>query len=72
MGDQLPVLSTLFTRITTRKIAFLKFILEGYGGLAVLTTINRDLGLISLHYFPGCKDELLLLLKSLQDDIAGK
>jgi hypothetical protein len=65
MASQLPVLATLFAKIPTKKIAFLKFILEGYDGLAVLSTVNRDIGLVSLHYFPASRSELVALLDSL-------
>ena len=71
MGRQLPVLATLFARIPTKKIAFLKFILEGYDGLAVLSTVDREVGLISLHYFAACRDDLVALLDSLQPELAG-
>ncbi|MEN8134527.1 MAG: DUF4911 domain-containing protein [Thermodesulfobacteriota bacterium] len=66
MGSQPPVLASLYARLPLSKIALLKFILEGYDGLATLTTVNRDIGLISLHYFPSCRDELIGLLDSLK------
>jgi len=66
MSDKPPSLSFLLAQIPTRKIALLKFILEGYDGLAVLSTVNRENGLVSLRYFPACRDELVALLDSLQ------
>jgi hypothetical protein len=60
-------LSLLFARIPTAKIAFLKFILEGYDGLAVLTTIDREVGLIAMSYYPSCHQELVALLDSLDN-----
>jgi hypothetical protein len=66
MSAQQPVMLTLFTRIPARKIAFLKFITEGYDGLAVVTTVNREKGLLALSYFPARRDELISLLESLQ------
>jgi hypothetical protein len=66
MGKHTAVMATLYARIPARKIAFLKFVLEGYDGLAVLTTVNRGLGLVSLRYFPACREELVALLESLQ------
>ena len=66
MDKQTAAMAILYARIPTGKIAFLKFILEGYDGLAVLTTVNRALGLVSLRYFPACRVELLGLLDSLQ------
>ncbi len=70
MVGQPAVLATLYTRIPFNKIALLKFLLEGYDGLAILTTVNRDIGLISIRYFPSCRAELVELLDSLQPDLA--
>lgn len=70
MPSQLPVLAVLFAMIPTGKIAFLKFILEGYDGLALLSTVDRDIGLVSLRYFPACRGELVDLLDSLQSSLA--
>lgn len=61
-------MATLFATIPTRKIAFVKFILEGYDGLAVLSTADRDASLISLRYFPACRNELADLLEALKVD----
>ncbi len=70
MVNQPPVFAVLFATIPTGKIAFLKFILEGYDGLAVLSTVNRDIGMVSLRYFPACRGELIALLESLQPSLA--
>ena len=42
-------LSSLIS-IETKKIAFLKFIIEGYDGLATITTIDRSNGTVKLMY----------------------
>ncbi len=70
MASKPAVLATLYTRIPFSKIVLLKFLLEGYDGLAIMTTVNRDLGMISIRYFPACRNELLGLLDSLQADLA--
>ncbi len=69
MANKPPVLAILYTRIPLRKIALLKFLLEGYDGLAILTTVNREIGLISIRYFPSCRDELVGMLESIQPDL---
>ena len=61
-----PSLSVLYTRISPAGIAFLKFILEGYDGLAVLSTEDNKSGIVSIRYFPACRNELVNLLLSLQ------
>jgi hypothetical protein len=51
--------------IDPARIAFWKFILEGYDGLAVLSTLDAGAGRIVLR-FPECRRrELMDLLRSL-------
>ncbi len=40
--------------ISPRRIAFLKFILEGYDGLAILSTLDAGSGRVLLR-FPACR-----------------
>ncbi len=41
--------------IAPRRIAFFKFILEGYDGLAVLSTLDAGSGRVLLR-FPACRE----------------
>jgi hypothetical protein len=41
--------------IAPRRIAFFKFILEGYDGLAILSTLDSDSGRVLLR-FPACRE----------------
>lgn len=66
MQNNLPVLSLLHARIYPQKIAFLKFILEGYDGLAVLSTVDRTTGLIVVRFSPENSELLFSLLDSLR------
>jgi hypothetical protein len=60
----------LHLRIDPRRIHFLKFVLEGYDGLAVLSTIDVRAGLVLLR-FPGQSAAVLTgLLADLAPDIA--
>ncbi len=52
----------LYIRINPKKIAFLKFIIEGYDGLALLTTLDRQDGLVRLLVPETRHDELTCLL----------
>ena len=52
-------------RIDRRQIAFLKFILEAYDGIATLSTIDSRQGLIALDIPPGCESDVDTLLKDL-------
>ena len=55
----------IYIRIDPKSIAFLKFIIEGYDGLAILTTIDRRDGLVKLLVPTSRHDELWKLLEEL-------
>jgi hypothetical protein len=55
----------LFYRVDPYEIHYLKFILEAYEGLATLTTLDSEQGLIQLTVPPGRKDSLESLLEAL-------
>ena len=55
----------LFYRVDPYEIHYLKFILEAYEGLATLTTLDSEKGLIQLAVPPGNKDSLRSLLEGL-------
>ncbi|MDH5299067.1 MAG: DUF4911 domain-containing protein, partial [Desulfobulbaceae bacterium] len=52
-------------RIAPERIHFLKFILEGYDGLAVQSTVDARRGVVEIRYPLSRKVELDLLLASL-------
>ena len=52
-------------RIKPERIAFLKFILEGYDGLATVTTLDRKKGLVRLIYSESRTEEFNSLLQEL-------
>ena len=54
-----------YYRIDRRQIAFLKFILEAYDGIATLSTIDSRQGIIALDIPPGCESEVAAVLKDL-------
>jgi len=56
-------------RVDRREIAFLKFILEAYDGIAVLTTVDPALGVVLLRIPPGCIEEVEAILDSLKKEI---
>jgi hypothetical protein len=47
--------SQRFYRINRRDISFLRFILEAYDGVAVLTTQDVRQGIVSIAIAPGCE-----------------
>lgn len=61
--------SVLRLRIAPARIHFLKFILEGYDGLAIQSTIDQRNWLVELRYPPEMKQDLADLLNSLGPEI---
>lgn len=57
----------LYIRIDPKRIALLKFILEGYDGLALVTTLDQRDGLVRLLVPVARHDELWRLLAELVD-----
>jgi len=56
-------------RIKPHEMALFKFILEGYDGIAMMRTLDPIRGIICLHVSPGCEQEAIDLLNSLQSEI---
>lgn len=55
-----------YYRIDRREIHYLRFILEGYGGVAVMRTLDPRKGLVVLHIGPGCEEEVDMIIHDLQ------
>lgn len=64
-----PVLVQWFLRIRPEKISWLRFILEGYDGLAVLSTMDARLGLVRLQTLDCRFRETMLLVAALACDL---
>jgi hypothetical protein len=58
-------INKLFLRINSAKIHFLKSILEGYEGLAMMSTIDVKQGLVSVRYSEKAQKDVVLLLEDL-------
>jgi hypothetical protein len=58
-----------YYRIDRRQIHFLKFVLEGYDGVAVLRTIDPSEGLVVLHIGPGCQSMVDMIIQDLQRQV---
>ena len=56
-------------RIDRRQIAYLKFIIEAYDGIAVLSTVDPVQGIVKLSIAPGCEAEVETVLQDLKKDI---
>jgi len=67
--EKMPRCATLQLRISPDRIHYLKFILEGYGGLATLSTADSRQGLVEIHYPPEIKRDLIDLLAEVSSEI---
>ena len=54
-----------YYRVDRRQIHFLKFILEGYDGVAVLRTLDPQEGLVVLQIGPGCQSIVDMIVEDL-------
>ena len=57
-----------YYRVDRREIAFLKFILEAYDGIAVLETLDSKSGIVVFHIAPGCEPDVDAILQDLKND----
>lgn len=48
------------------RIGFLKYIFEAHEGLAVITTLNADQGLVRFAIAPDCEDDVRMILDDLR------
>jgi hypothetical protein len=63
------VLQTFYLRIRPDKIALFRFLLEGYDGLAVLSTMDAKQGLVRLIVPASQYRELWQLLAAICEDL---
>ncbi len=61
--------TTKYYRIDRSEICFLKFIVEAYDGLAVLTTVDPETGIVILNIAPGCEADIETILQELKKNI---
>ena len=56
-------------RLDRNEIAFVKFIFEAYDGVANLSTLDREMGIIQLTIAPGCEGLAFKILEDLKRTI---
>jgi hypothetical protein len=56
-------------RVDRREIAFIKFIFEGYDGIAMMKTVDPAKGIITLHIPPGREKHVKAILQDLKKNI---
>lgn len=62
------IISSIF-KMNPSRVYFLKFILEGYDNLFVLSTIDRQKGIVEIQYVEGMEDDLQCILEEIGDFI---
>ncbi len=58
-----------YYRVDRKEICFLKFIFEAYDGIAVISTIDQNEGIVVLIIPPGCEADVEMILQDLGKDI---
>ncbi len=61
-------IKTLSLEITPSMVYFLRFILEGYDNMFVLTTVDKAKGLVEIQYCQSVRQQLERIL----DEIGGE
>jgi len=58
-----------YFRVNRRDLVYLKFILEGYDNMSVLTTVDAEAGIARLLVPAGFAADMAELVEALQQDI---
>jgi hypothetical protein len=58
-----------YYRVDSRDISFFRFVLEGYDGLAVLTTLDATTGNVVLAIAPGCEQDVAAVISGLKSEM---
>ncbi|PHR26949.1 MAG: hypothetical protein COA36_10865 [Desulfotalea sp.] len=66
-----PSLLPLYLRISPNRFHYLKFIVEAYDNIAILSSVDGREGIVVLRYSEGHKKELFGLLASIAVDLVG-
>jgi hypothetical protein len=54
-----------YFKVAHRDMVFLKFILEAYEGMNVMSTVDNEAGIIRISIMPGCGEDMEGLLADL-------
>ena len=65
----MAICSTIKLQISPDRIHYLKFILEGYDGLAILSTVDAGQGIVELRFPPETQNELKSLIHNIKPQI---
>jgi len=68
--ETITAMEEVFLRIRLEKVAWFKFILEGYDGLCMLTTVDHDRGIVRLLFHSSRTQEFFALLAALSPTLS--
>lgn len=71
MCSEMDSLEKLYLRISPNKFHYLKFVLEGYDNLAILSSYDSKQGIVLLRYPSGSIIELFSLLEYVAPYLCG-
>ena len=60
-----PAMQSLYLRISPERFHFLKFIVEAYDNVAILSSVDNREGIVVLKFSEGHREELFGLLCSI-------
>ncbi|MFC1524365.1 DUF4911 domain-containing protein [Thermodesulfobacteriota bacterium] len=66
----LPYLHRLVLRIAPSRIAYLKFILEGYDGLGIISTLDSTKGIVEIRYPNEVQPDIIQLLTAVASTLS--
>lgn len=66
----MKTLESLYLRISPDKFHFLKFIVEGYDNIALLSSVDSREGIVVLRHSTGHREELFSLLSQVADKLS--
>lgn len=58
----------IYYRIERSAISYLRFILEAYDGVGILTTVDAEAGIVVLSVAPDCLPEAGMIIKELMKE----
>ena len=61
--------TTQYYRMDRREIAYFKFIIEAYDGIAVVSTLDPLAGIVKLSIAPGCEADVVKVIEDLKKEV---
>ena len=66
---QLTQTNKQYYRVDRREIAFIRFILEAYDGVAIVRTLDPEAGIVEFQIAPGCEPDFEKIIRDIERHI---